>query len=130
MIECPYCHKEFEYDNSDGFNQDDEWEQECPHCEKIFMATGWYEECYSSRTLEAFVKGQNKGGTVQYKIIETDNHGGDYPDESFVNIPPMDRANAVRIQIEINAAHCTGDGCPRYWKVVKEDYVLQPGFTP
>lgn len=49
MIECPYCHKEFEYDNSDGFSQDDTWEQECPHCGKLFMATGWYVECFSSK---------------------------------------------------------------------------------
>lgn len=67
---------------------------------------------------------------TRYKIVETDNYDGDYPDESFVNIPATDRASAVRIQIEINAAHCIGDDCPRYWKVVKEDYILQPGFEP
>jgi len=65
-----------------------------------------------------------------YKIVETDNHDGDYPDESFVNLPAMERWQAVRIQVEINNALCTGDDSPRFWKVVPEGYILRPGFEP
>lgn len=62
------------------------------------------------------------------KIVETDNLGGDYPNESFLNLPPMPREYAERVADAINS--CFPDTCHRYWKVVEDNYVLQPGFEP
>lgn len=62
------------------------------------------------------------------KIIETDNFGGDYPNESFVNLPSMSKEHAKKVANAIN------QGFPehyfRYWRVVENDYILQPGFEP
>ena len=61
------------------------------------------------------------------RIVETDNFGGDYPDESFLLWPmPEDKARAIAEAI--NAAGSMDSH--RYWKVVPDDYVLQPGFEP
>lgn len=63
------------------------------------------------------------------KIIETDNFGGDYPNESFVtSLPQMNRDQAQRIADAINTIG--GDYSSRYYKVVDDNYVLQPGFEP
>lgn len=40
-IQCPYCKGYFSYDG-EGFDQDEEWEEECPCCEKFFIVTGSY----------------------------------------------------------------------------------------
>lgn len=62
------------------------------------------------------------------KIVETDNFGGDYPNESFVNIPLVyEETDAQAIADAINKA-CGGGRAPRYWKVVPDDYKLAPGF--
>lgn len=65
----------------------------------------------------------------QYKIVETDNYGGDYPDEKFVeNLPyfhTKDTAQAVADSINVGGEHRA-----RFWKVVKMPYELQPGFEP
>jgi hypothetical protein len=61
------------------------------------------------------------------RIIETDNFGGDYPDESFL-LYPMPREAAQRIADAINAS--VPDNHRRYWRVVDVDYQLQPGFEP
>lgn len=62
------------------------------------------------------------------RIIETDNFAGDYPDEQFVNLPRMTKEHARQVADAIN------DGFPehssRYWRVVDDDYVLQPRFEP
>jgi hypothetical protein len=63
------------------------------------------------------------------KIIETDNHDSDYPNEQFVNIPSMSEEDARKIAAAINEVH-GGDRAPRYWMVVPDDYKLQPGFEP
>lgn len=65
---------------------------------------------------------------MRYKIVETDNFAGDYPDEKFVNIPALPKEKAEAIAEAINAAFT--DDCPRYWMVRFEDYKLQPGFEP
>lgn len=65
---------------------------------------------------------------VFFKVVETDNYGGDYPDESFVNLPALSREEAQGIADMINKV--VGDGHHRYWKVVDSEYVLQPGFEP
>jgi hypothetical protein len=63
------------------------------------------------------------------RIIETDNFGGDYPDEQFVNLPPMSREHAEAVCAAINAA-CSGEHARRWWRVVGDDYKLLPGFEP
>lgn len=65
----------------------------------------------------------------QYKIIETDNFGGDYPNESFVNVVPVNLEHAQAIVQAINSAP-GADMCSRYWRVVEMPYELQPGFEP
>jgi hypothetical protein len=39
---------------------------------------------------------------MRYKIIETDNFGGDYPDEKFVNLPAATKEEAERLADLIN----------------------------
>lgn len=66
-----------------------------------------------------------------YKIVETDNYGGDYPDEKFVTgLAPMQKYQADMIADAINRAlNPSGQG-NRYWKVVPQGYELVPGFEP
>lgn len=60
------------------------------------------------------------------RIVETDNFNGDYPDESFVlGILSRDAAINIAESIDLN---CSGNESPRFWKVVNNDYILQPGF--
>ncbi len=63
------------------------------------------------------------------RIIETDNFGGDYPDETFLPLPNMTLVQAHAVADAINAA-CSGTTASRYWRVVDADYELQPGFEP
>lgn len=65
---------------------------------------------------------------TMYRIVETDNYGGDYPDEKFVNLPRMTKDHAHAVANAINAGF-PGDHS-RYWMVRPEGYVLQPGFEP
>ena len=65
-----------------------------------------------------------------FRIVDTDNYGGDYPDEQFINLPPMSREASDEIATVINKHLCNGDHCSRYYKVVPADYQLQPGFEP
>lgn len=62
------------------------------------------------------------------RIVETDNFNGDYPDEKFLNIPPMSEDHARLIAAAINEQF--PQPYPRWWKAVPNDYVLQPGFEP
>lgn len=66
----------------------------------------------------------------RYRIVETDNHGGDWPNESFVNLPPTTEEDAQKIANAINDVLCPNDIANRFWKVVPDDYELQPGFEP
>jgi hypothetical protein len=68
-----------------------------------------------------------KGGIVM-RIIETDNFGRDYPDEQFVNLPRMTKAHAEKVTAAINEGF--GEKCSRSWRVVEDNYTLQPGFEP
>lgn len=63
------------------------------------------------------------------RIVETDNFNGDYPGESFLNLPPMSEEMAEKVCAVINDC-CSGENRPRFWKVVPETYKLQPGFEP
>lgn len=65
---------------------------------------------------------------IQKRIVNTDNYGGDYPNESFV-LFPMREDLAKQIAALINEA-AGGELSPRYWKVVDMGYKLQPGFKP
>ena len=65
----------------------------------------------------------------QYRIVETDNFAGDYPDESFVNVPDMTHEHAARVCEAINAA-CSGERAKRHWMVVHKSHVLAGGFEP
>jgi len=62
------------------------------------------------------------------KIIETDNYGGDYPNEKFVNLPSMKGEHAKAVATAINQGFSLE--FPRYWTVVSDDYELRPGFEP
>ena len=64
---------------------------------------------------------------MMYQIVETDNYGGDYPDEKFV-LFPMTKEHANQVATAINNA--AGEHASRYWKVEKLGYQLQPGFEP
>ena len=64
------------------------------------------------------------------RIVETDNHGSDYPNEKFVNLPPMSKEQAKQLADLINRFFCNCDAATRFWKVVPWNYVLQPGFEP
>jgi hypothetical protein len=61
-----------------------------------------------------------------WHIVNTDNFGRDYPDESFVarNIKSKEDAD-----IMTNALNSGGSMSSRYYKVVEDGYQLQPGFT-
>lgn len=65
------------------------------------------------------------------KVIETDNFGGDYPNESFVfESRTLSPEAAERIADILNSEWCPTGHERRYWRVVDDDYVLQPGFEP
>jgi len=61
------------------------------------------------------------------RIVNTDNFGGDYPNENFV-LFAMPKDTAQKIADLINEA--AGPESSRYWKVVDNDYQLKPGFEP
>lgn len=60
-------------------------------------------------------------------IVDTDNFGGDYPNEKFVLFPMLEE-DAKIIAAAINKA--AGPHSNRYWKVVSHNYKLQPRFEP
>jgi len=63
------------------------------------------------------------------KLIHTDNFGGDYPDEKFVTgLPPLGEDTLQKMADLINGG--MGNTTSRYYKVVPDDYKLQPGFEP
>jgi len=65
---------------------------------------------------------------MKYRVVETDNFGGDYPDEKFLHTPPLTEKAALAIADLINEA--AGQNASRYWRVVKVGYKLVPGFEP
>lgn len=69
----------------------------------------------------------------QYSIVETDNFGGDYPNESFL-IRHIREEAAKQIADIVNKEMDAANGGSRFWKVVKDSYrtpyKLQPGFEP
>ena len=66
-------------------------------------------------------------GELKYRVVETDNLGGDYPSETFAG-PLLSQADAHDVADIFNAA--SGERSLRFWKVVESSYRLQPGFEP
>lgn len=78
---------------------------------------------------------------MRYLLVDTDNLGGDYPDESFLvihgghrithlkRLPTAfnDKTDAQIVALFLNPTY---EGASRYIKVVEERYKLQPGFEP
>jgi hypothetical protein len=62
------------------------------------------------------------------KIVNTDNYGGDYPAEWFLNVHFTRKHRAEVVAEILNLDE--GEDASRYWRVVEDDYVLQPGFEP
>lgn len=81
---------------------------------------------------------------MRYMLVDTDNLGGDYPDESFLAIHPGQRITHLKrlpygatifndktdAQVMALFLNPTYEGASRYIKVVEEGYKLQPGFEP
>ncbi len=62
------------------------------------------------------------------KIVDTDNFGSDYPDEKFVAEGITDERLGKLMCKGLNSDG--GEDSPRYYKLVPDDYILQPGFEP
>jgi len=61
------------------------------------------------------------------RIVDTDNFGRDYPNEKFV-LWPLPEEIAKRIADALN--DWGGPQSQRCYKVVDDDYTLEPGFEP
>jgi hypothetical protein len=62
------------------------------------------------------------------KLVNTDNYGGDYPNEYFLNAWFGTKEHAQEVADLLNKA--MGQHADRWWKVVDAGYKLQPGFEP
>lgn len=62
----------------------------------------------------------------QWAVVNTDNFGGDYPNESFVGSPHATREGAQAEADRLNIY----EQATRYFKVEALPYTLQPGFEP
>lgn len=67
------------------------------------------------------------GGFSVARVVNTDNHGSDYPDEKFMS-ESISRKDAERLAAELNED--VNDWSERWNKVVEDDYQLAPGFEP
>lgn len=66
-----------------------------------------------------------------YRIIETDNFGGDYPNEQWITTYTFrSEYEAQLICTAFNKWLCPDENSRRWCKVVKLPYKLQPGFEP
>lgn len=71
-----------------------------------------------------------------YHLVNTDNFGGDYPDESFLSLTDSDgKSNPMvftSIQEAENIAKAINSQAAfnRYYKVVQQGYKLQGYFEP
>ena len=63
-----------------------------------------------------------------FRVVNTDNFGGDYPDEWFVGPEYATKVEAQEVADIMN--HDGGDLAPRFHKVVELPYELRPGFEP
>jgi hypothetical protein len=67
--------------------------------------------------------------TQSYRIIDTDNFGGDYPNEKVIASGITYKPFADEM-CEALIAKFSGNHASRFYKVVEDDYDLQPGFEP
>lgn len=63
-----------------------------------------------------------------FRVVDTDNFGGDWPDERWASPWVFKRETAEAIAKALNEEQ--GPEGPRYFTVVERGYVLQPGFRP
>lgn len=63
------------------------------------------------------------------KIIDTDNFSGDYPNEKVV-AEGITYELYAKVMCDAMNERFSGNGAPRYYKVVPDDYKLAPGFEP
>ncbi len=62
------------------------------------------------------------------KIVDTDNYDGDYPNEKVI---ASGITNKDLGEVMVDALNAVGGvRSARYYKLVEDDYVLQPGFQP
>lgn len=64
------------------------------------------------------------------KIVDTDNFGGDYPDERVIAADIRNEEFAKVMCAALNDRFCDEHVGSRFYKVVPDDYVPQPGFEP
>lgn len=65
-----------------------------------------------------------------WAVVDTDNFAGDYPNEKFVG---GTETGVTKVVAEILAATHNDkmtDYSPRFWRVVRLPYTIQPGFEP
>ena len=65
-----------------------------------------------------------------WKVIDTDNFGGDYPNEKqVVTVQGLTEHEAKALAKAFNEI-LSGEQASRYYLAVPVEYVLQPGFEP
>ena len=91
-------------------------------------------ECEAKAVAEALTEiSKGKTGEPLMKLVDTDNFGGDYPNEKFLEgfDGTAEQAKVVADKLNKIMGHGHPNTTPsRFWKVVPHDYVLQPGFEP
>ena len=68
------------------------------------------------------------GPPYTFRVVETDNFGRDYPNESFAVTHGLSRERAQTVADFLNERQ--GEAGQRFFKVVENDYKLEPGFEP
>lgn len=63
------------------------------------------------------------------KIIDTDNFGGDYPNEKVMAEKVFNKIVGQAMVDGLNTA-LSGEYAPRFYKLVEDDYILKGGFEP
>lgn len=63
------------------------------------------------------------------KIVDTDNFGGDYPDEKVI-AEGITNAGFAEVMVKALNRMAEEMDSNRFYKVVKDDYKLTPGFEP
>lgn len=64
------------------------------------------------------------------KIVDTDNFGGDYPNEKVVASNITNKLLGEIMVKSLNRWSDTTNDYDRYYKLVEDNYKLVPGFEP